>query len=185
MSNIPITNIVIIDIVITNVPITNIVITNIVITNAIFQSAKSPMLSSQVWFQIGAVAWGIDCGNEVSFLLNILTIILSIILFNRRSNRWLYDPNSKNTLVLLLLCHRKVPCVMVLSRVLVLNRFMVLTRVVVWCLCRVTFAWVTRPEHPKGAKDKVERSEGPPAGCWISSMLNKGVQNPSHRIVTS
>ena len=64
-------------------------------------------------------------------------------------------------------------CGLLLSRVLVLTRFMVLaydmvlTRVVVWCLCHVTFAWVTRPEHPKGAKDEVKRSEGegPPAGC--------------------
>ena len=28
----------------------------------------------------------------------------------------------------------------------------------------VTFAWVTRPECPKGAKDEVKRPEGPPAG---------------------
>ena len=27
----------------------------------------------------------------------------------------------------------------------------------------VTFAWVTRPERPKGAKDEVKRPEGPPA----------------------
>ena len=27
----------------------------------------------------------------------------------------------------------------------------------------VNFAWVTRPERPKGAKDKVKRPEGPPA----------------------
>ena len=26
----------------------------------------------------------------------------------------------------------------------------------------VTFAWVTRPERPKGAKDEVKRPEGPP-----------------------
>ena len=26
----------------------------------------------------------------------------------------------------------------------------------------VNFAWVTRPEHPKGAKDKVKRPKGPP-----------------------
>ena len=26
----------------------------------------------------------------------------------------------------------------------------------------VTFAWVTRPERPKGAKDGVKRPEGPP-----------------------
>ena len=25
----------------------------------------------------------------------------------------------------------------------------------------VTFAWVTRPERPKGAKDEVKRPEGP------------------------
>ena len=30
----------------------------------------------------------------------------------------------------------------------------------------VTFAWVTRPERPKGAKDKVKRPEGPPARSW-------------------
>ena len=29
--------------------------------------------------------------------------------------------------------------------------------------CHVTFAWVTRPERPKGMKDKVKRPEGPPA----------------------
>ena len=27
----------------------------------------------------------------------------------------------------------------------------------------VNFAWVTRPERPKGAKDEVKRPEGPPA----------------------
>ena len=27
----------------------------------------------------------------------------------------------------------------------------------------VNFAWVTRPECPKGAKDEVKRPEGPPA----------------------
>merc|ERR1712222_175047 len=27
----------------------------------------------------------------------------------------------------------------------------------------ITNAWVTRPERPKGAKDKVKRPEGPPA----------------------
>ena len=26
----------------------------------------------------------------------------------------------------------------------------------------VNFAWVTRPERPKGAKDEVKRPEGPP-----------------------
>ena len=26
----------------------------------------------------------------------------------------------------------------------------------------VNFAWVTRPEHPKGAKDEVKGPEGPP-----------------------
>ena len=26
----------------------------------------------------------------------------------------------------------------------------------------VTFMWVTRPEHPKGTKDKVKRPEEPP-----------------------
>ena len=26
----------------------------------------------------------------------------------------------------------------------------------------VIFAWVTRPERPKGAKDEVKRPEGPP-----------------------
>ena len=26
----------------------------------------------------------------------------------------------------------------------------------------VTFAWVTRPERPKGAKDNVKEPEGPP-----------------------
>ena len=26
----------------------------------------------------------------------------------------------------------------------------------------VKFAWVTRPERPKGAKDEVKRPEGPP-----------------------
>ena len=29
--------------------------------------------------------------------------------------------------------------------------------------CYVTFAWVTRPERPEGAKDEVKRPEGPPA----------------------
>ena len=29
-------------------------------------------------------------------------------------------------------------------------------------LVLVTFAWVTRPERPKGAKDEVKRPEGPP-----------------------
>ena len=29
-------------------------------------------------------------------------------------------------------------------------------------LVLVNFAWVTRPERPKGAKDKVKRPEGPP-----------------------
>ena len=27
----------------------------------------------------------------------------------------------------------------------------------------VNFAWVTRPERPKGAKDEVKKPEGPPA----------------------
>ena len=27
----------------------------------------------------------------------------------------------------------------------------------------VNFAWVARPERPKGAKDEVKRPEGPPA----------------------
>ena len=30
----------------------------------------------------------------------------------------------------------------------------------------VTFAWVTRPERPKGAKDEVKRPEGLPARSW-------------------
>ena len=41
----------------------------------------------------------------------------------------------------------------------------------------VTFAWVTRPERPKGAKDEVKRPEGPPTrsrgpeGPLTSSIL--------------
>ena len=30
----------------------------------------------------------------------------------------------------------------------------------------VNFAWVTRPERPKGAKDEVKRPEGPPIRSW-------------------
>ena len=30
----------------------------------------------------------------------------------------------------------------------------------------VNFAWVTRPERPKGAKDEVKRPEGPPPRSW-------------------
>ena len=30
----------------------------------------------------------------------------------------------------------------------------------------VNFAWVTWPERPKGAKDKVKRPEEPPARSW-------------------
>ena len=30
----------------------------------------------------------------------------------------------------------------------------------------VNFAWVTWPERPKGAKDEVKRSEGPPPRSW-------------------
>ena len=36
----------------------------------------------------------------------------------------------------------------------------------------VNFAWVTRPERPKGAKDEVKRLEGPPA-------RSRGPEGPS------
>ena len=32
--------------------------------------------------------------------------------------------------------------------------------------CYVSFAWVTRPERPKGLKDEVKGPEGPPARSW-------------------
>ena len=43
-------------------------------------------------------------------------------------------------------------------------------------LVLVNFAWVTRPERPKGAKDQVKRPKGPPTksggpeGPWTSSI---------------
>ena len=37
----------------------------------------------------------------------------------------------------------------------------------------VNFAWVTRPEHPKGGKDEVKRPEGlqPNVGAWWALRL--------------
>ena len=32
--------------------------------------------------------------------------------------------------------------------------------------------WVTRPERPKGAKEKVKRPEEPPARRWEEKKLN-------------